>query len=142
MRDVLTVQNELVFKGQLLVVPATLLKELIAMGHSSHISIERRIRRAQDTLYWPHMATELREYISKCDVCLAHRNGQAKEPLLQHEVVARPWSKVAADLCELDNRTLLDISDYYSNYIEVARLNTATSHNVIKEMRSHSDQIN
>lgn len=82
------------------------------------------------------MVTELREYISKCDVCLAHRTGQAKEPLLQHEVVARPWSKVAADICELDNCTLLVISDYYSNYIEVSRLNTATSRNVINEMEA------
>ena len=82
------------------------------------------------------MVTELRQYISKCDVCLAHCTGQAKEPLLQHEVVARPWSKVAADICELDNCTLLVISDYYSNYIEVSRLNTATSRNVIDEMEA------
>ena len=134
MRDVLTVQDELVFKGQLLVVPAALQNEL-AVVHSSHIGIEGCIRRARDTLYWPRMATELREYISKCDVCLAHRTKQAKEPLLQHEVVARPWSKVAADLCDLDSRTCL-MSDYYSNYIEVALLNTATSPNVIKEMKA------
>lgn len=75
MRDVLTVQNELVFKGQLLVVPAALRKELMAVVHSSHIGIEGCIRRARDTLYWPRMATELREYISKCDVCLAHCTG-------------------------------------------------------------------
>ena len=88
-RDVLTVQNELVFKGQLLVVPAALRKELMAVVHSSHIGIEECIRRACDTLYWPHMATELREYISKCDVCLAHHTGKAKEALLQHEVLAQ-----------------------------------------------------
>ena len=105
----------------------------MAVVHNSHIGIEGCIRRARDTLYWPRMATELREYISKCDVCLAHRTGQAKEPLLQHEVVARPWSKVAADLCELDNRTLLVISDYY---IEVSCLSTATSCNIIKEMKA------
>ena len=82
------------------------------MVHSSQIGIEGCICRACDTLYWPCMATELREYISKCDVCLAHRTGQTKEQLLQHEVVAQPWSKVAANLRELDNRTLPVISDY------------------------------
>jgi len=41
---------------------------------------------------------------------------------------------VAADLCELDGRTLLVIADYYSNFIEVARLNSVTSRSVIKEM--------
>ena len=81
------------------------------------------------------MATELKEYISKCDVCLAHRSTPGKEPLLSHELVARPWSKVAADLCELDGHTLLVIADYYSNFIEVARLNSVTSRSVIKEMK-------
>ena len=88
MRDVLTVQNELVFKGHLLVVPACMRKELMAVAHSSHIGIEGCIRRCRDSLYWPRMSTELREYISKCDVCLAHRTAQTKEPILQHEVVA------------------------------------------------------
>ena len=46
------------------------------------------------------MSTELKEYISKCDVCLAHRASPGKEPLLQHEVVEHPWSKISADLCE------------------------------------------
>ena len=128
MKDLLTVQDNLVFKGQCLVVPASLRKELITVVYSSHIDIEGCIRRACDTLYWPHMATELRDYISKCDICLSHHIEQSKEPLLQHEVIARPWAKVAADLCQLDNRTLLVITDYYSNFIEVAR--------IIKEMKA------
>ena len=82
------------------------------------------------------MSTELRENISKCDNCLEHHTGQAKEPLMQHDVVARPWSKVGADLCEVNNRTLLVLCDYYNNFIEVARLNTVTSHSVIREMKA------
>ena len=42
-----------------------------------------------------------------------------KEPILQHEFAARPWSKVGADLCDLQGRTLLVVCDYYSNFIEV-----------------------
>lgn len=114
-QEELMVQGELVFKGQQLVVPAALRKELMAVTHRSHIGIEACIR-----LYWPRIATELKEYIAKCDVCLAHRSAQGKEPLQPHEFVARPWSKVAADLCDSNGRTLLVISDYYSNYIEVA----------------------
>ena len=87
-RDVLTVQDELVFKGQLLVVPANLRKELLAVLHSSHIGIEGCVRRARDTLYWPRMAAELQQYISKCDICLAHRDRQAKEPLLKSPLIS------------------------------------------------------
>lgn len=116
-RDELTVQDDLVFKCQRLVVPAVLRKELMPVAHATHIGIEGCICRARNTLYWPRMATELKEYISKCDICLAHRSAQPKEPLLQHEVVALPWPKVAADLCELHNRTILVISDYYSTQL-------------------------
>ena len=44
---------------------------------------------------------ELKEYVTKCDVCMAHRTSPGKEPLQQHEFAARPWSKVGADLYEL-----------------------------------------
>ena len=55
---------------------------------------------------------------------------------MQHNVVARPWCKVGADLCEVNNRTLLVLCDYYSNFIKVARLNTVTSRSVIREMNA------
>ncbi|XP_044167088.1 uncharacterized protein K02A2.6-like [Acropora millepora] len=135
-RDELTIQNELIFKGQQIVVPAVLRKELMEKTHVSHIGIEGCTRRARDTLYWPRMTTEIKEYISKCDVCMTHRTSQGKEPILQHEFISRPWAKVAADLCEFDNRVLLVVSDYYSNYIVVARLNNLTSRAVIKELKA------
>ena len=137
-RDELTVQGTLIFKGQQLVVPASLRKELLAATHASHIGVEACIRRARDSasLYWPRMSTELKEYIAKCDVCMAHRSEQSKELIQQHDFAARPWSKVAVDLCDLDRRTLLVISDYYSNYIEVARDTSITSRSFIKELKA------
>lgn len=48
-----------------------------------------------------------------------------------HELVARPWSKVAADLCELDGTMLLVIAHYYSKFIEATCLNSMTSRSVI-----------
>ena len=74
--------------------------------------------------------------VSKCDVCLAHRTCQTKEPLLQYEVVGRPWAKLAADLCELHGRTLLVVSDYFSNYIEVARLSSTSTQAVFRELKT------
>ena len=55
---------------------------------------------------------------------------------LTHDFAARPWSKVAADLCDLNGRTLLVISDYYSNYIEVARITSITSRSIIRELKA------
>ena len=43
-------------------------KEMIATVHASHIGMEGCIRRARDSMFWPQMTTELREYVSKCDI--------------------------------------------------------------------------
>ena len=135
-RDELTVQGDLVFKGHQLVVPLCLRKEMMDVIHASHIGIEGCIRRARESLYWPRMSAELNAYISTCDVCLTNRDyNPGKEPLMQHELIARPWSKVSADLCEFDGRTLLVISDYYSNFIEVTRMTTTTSRSIIKALK-------
>ena len=109
LRDELTLQGKLIFKGQQLVVPISLRKKLMAATHASHIGGEACIRRARDSLYWPRMTTGLNEYIAICEVCMAHRREQSKEPIQQHDFAARPWSKVAVDLCDLDWRTLLVI---------------------------------
>ena len=112
-------------------------KEMMAVAHASHIGIEGCIRRARETMFWPRMSAELKEYVAKCDICMAHRCSQGKEPIIQHEFAARPWSKVGADLCELQGRTLLVVCDYYSNFIEVentSKLNTAGISKALKAM--------
>ena len=133
-RDELVVQDSLVFKGPLLVIPSALRKEMIELIHATHIGIEGCLRRARDLMYWPRMTTQLKDYMSKCDVCMSHRPQQRKELIQQHTFAARPWSKVGADLCELQGRTLLVVSDYYSNFIEVEKISKPNSSGVSKAL--------
>ena len=73
--------------------------------------------------------------LERAYICLAHRTSQTKETLMQHQFLARPWSRVAVDLCEMNGSALLVASDYYSSYIEVSRLTTVTSKAVIKALK-------
>ncbi len=131
-RDELTIQDTLIFKGPLIVIPTALRREMIELVHATHIGTEGCLRRARDIMYWPRMSTQLKDYISKCDVCMTHRPQQSKEPIQQHEFAARPWTKVGADLCELKGRTLLVVSDYYSNYIEVEKISKPNTGGITK----------
>ena len=110
--DELVTQDQIVLKGHHLVISR---KEMMELTHATHISVEGCIQQAWESMLWPQVSTELKEYISKCDTCLAHRTTQNMEPLLQHEVLAHLWSKVVADLCELHGWTLLVVLDYCSN---------------------------
>ena len=80
------------------------------------------------------MSTDLKTYISQCDVCMAHRSTPPKETLQYHDFIPRPWSKVGADLGELDDRSLLVVCDYFSNFIEVESLLTTTTQAVCKAL--------
>ena len=104
------------------------------MAHASHIGIEGCMRRMRECLYWPRMTTQVKDYISKCEVCLSRRSAPPREPLRQHDFVARPWSMIGADLCQIDGRTLLVVCDYFSNFIEVACMNTVTTRSVLREL--------
>ena len=81
------------------------------------------------------MTAEIQDFVSKCDTCLRHRSNPGREPLQSHDVGARPWAKVAADLALMDDRFILVVSDYFSNFVEVTRLSSSTSFAVIKAMK-------
>ena len=117
-------------------IPATMRREMMSLTHASHIGIEGCIRTARKTMFWPRMASELKQYISQCDICMAYHSPPAKEPLMQHGFAARLWAKVGADLCDHSGRILLVVSDYYSNFIEVEHLNKATTSTVSKALKS------
>ena len=106
-RDELVVQDVLVFKGARLGVPTCMHKELMSVAHSTHLVTEGCLRRVRECLFWLRIASNIKDYVFKCDVCLAYRTSETKELLLQHEVISRPWAKVAADLCESNGHTLL-----------------------------------
>ena len=85
LRDGLVVQSNSIFKGLHLVVPACMRKELMFVAHATHIGIEGCLWRVRQCLFRPMMAYDVKEYVSKCGVCLAHRKCQTKEPLLRHK---------------------------------------------------------
>ena len=97
-RSDITVQNILLFKGELIIVPSQLRTEMMEKIHSSHLDIEGRLRRAREVIYWPRMNAELIDFILKCDICNSFKPGQPQEPLMPHEIPTRPWQKVGTDL--------------------------------------------
>ena len=88
------------FKGKRFVVPAAMRKEMMVLAHASHVGIEGSIRRARETMFWPRMSSELKKYIAKCDICMAHRSSPAKEPIVQHEFAAPPVKWKGGKCCQ------------------------------------------
>ena len=69
MRDELTLQDGLVFKGNSVVIPRSLRAEMKMKIHSSHHGIEACLRRARECIYWPGISAEMKQGISACETC-------------------------------------------------------------------------
>jgi len=92
---------------------------MMARCHATHIGIGGCLHRAWESMYWPRMSVDLKDYVARCDVCPAHRESPPKETLLLHELTSRPLAEVGANLCELNELTLLVVCDYFNGFIEV-----------------------
>ena len=136
-REELSLQNGLVFKGERLVIPASVRGDMLTKIHASHIGIQGCLRRAREVLYWPGMNKDIEDHVAKCEVCNSQPAAQGKEPLICHEMPSRPWEKIAVDLFELNGSEFMVTVDYYSSFFEVDRLMTKTAKEVIKKLKAH-----
>ena len=82
-------------------------------------------------MFWPGVCAQMKDFVGQC---LTYRDSQLQEPLLQNEVLPRPWARVTADICFHSGRTLLAVVDYFSNFIEVDSLSPETSKSVIRSL--------
>ena len=104
----------------------------------SDLGIEACLRRARECIYWPGMSAEMKQYISAYETCRElDSTTHTKETLMSHEVLSRPWEKIATDIFTLDGKDYLVTIDYYSNFWEVDRLPNTKASTTILKLKSH-----
>ncbi|KAI8517525.1 hypothetical protein Bbelb_035420 [Branchiostoma belcheri] len=137
-RDEISMHDDVIYKGQAIVIPAELREEMIQKTHVSHQGAEACIRRARETIFWPGMSAQLRERIGRCDVCKTYQPTQQREPLMPHPTPRTPWSRVSMDLMTLGNQHYLITVDNYSDYWELDELHqNTTARNVIHKCKQN-----
>ena len=135
-RDEIHEAQDLLFKGNNLIVPKSKQKEMLQIIHGSHLGVIKCKSRARDLLYWPGMSMQIKHMCSNCAVCLEHRKTNFKEPLIPHEAPKRAWSKVDTDLFYLNGHNYIIVVDYFSQYPEIQKLTNTPSTEVITALKS------
>ena len=135
-RDEISSVDGLLFKAQKLIVPQSVRKEMLDHIHESHQGIAKCKQRARDILFWPGMSSQIEDKVSKCSVCNQFQRAQPREPMIIQEPPDGPRSKIGCDLFEFNGVHYLLSVDYYSKWIEVAKLDDITSSNIICHLKS------
>ena len=97
-RDELSTYNGIVYKGNRIVIPTSMRKDMLKRIHKSHLGMATSKQRAKDVIYWPGMNGQIEDTIRRCEICLKYRNKPPKEPMTIHPLPNGPWKKVASDM--------------------------------------------
>ena len=122
-------------RGARIVIPSEMRLDILDKLHAGHQGISKCRLLAKQSVWWPGLSAQLEELVRKCRSCSQHQTQRA-EPLVPSSLPQLPWQKVAVDLFELKNSTYLLMIDYYSRYVEMARLIRATAEDVVNHMKS------
>ena len=88
-RDEMTTEADLLFRGDRIVVTKCLQRELMQRVHESHLSNNACLTRARECVYWPNMSSQLRDFSSTCHSCREHNVRQTKEPMEVRDIPRR-----------------------------------------------------
>ena len=131
----LTFQDGLLVRGNRIVIPTSLRLDILERLHSRHQGISKCRERARQSVWWPGLGRQLEEVVRNCTKCCKDRS-QAPEPLIPSPFPTLPWQQIATDLFDWKGSKYLLIVDYYSRYIETARLSSESSAEVIRHTKS------
>jgi transposase InsO family protein len=137
LKDEFSSYNGIVFRGDRVCIPKSLRPKMLKMVHKSHMGIVKTKQLARDIIFWPGMAKQIEDTVSRCSICLETQKKNPKEPMQAHPVPDRMWSKVGSDLFVWQNVNYLIMVDYYSGFIEVDKLQDTRAETVIEKMKGN-----
>lgn len=134
-RDELSIYDDLLFKGERVLVPATLKKRLLDVLHQGHLGIQSSLRRARESFYFYGMNAVIEEMIRKCKICQETQPNKPKEQVLMKPVPEFPFQRVASDLFEFNKQQYIVMADSFSGFYDFKKLRHATSRECIDVLK-------
>lgn len=97
-KDELSVCDEILYKGNKIVIPRSLRKKMLVKIHEGLLGTEKCKKRAREVMYWPGINQDITSVVSRCHTCVKHQYSNPREPLQPQLVPERPYQKVGAEI--------------------------------------------
>lgn len=134
LRNDILIEDDLLFYKERIIIPSALRHQILNKLHEPHFGITKTQKRARNAVYWPCINNEIEQLVSNCRICQENSAKNKKEPMIPHEVPNEPFKKVACDILEHKGKSYLALSDYYSKWIELVKLNGKTAQEINKHL--------
>lgn len=131
--EIACVNGLLLFRNRL-IIPAEMRGSMLNRLHEGHFGVSKCRQRANDTVWWPAISTDINDMVKRCPNCIQERIN-LREPLIPTKLPSRPWQKICLDLFKIHNKWYVVLIDYYSKFIEMEELSSLKSAAVITFMK-------
>ena len=121
-REELCMLDDLIMKGNQIVLPQLLRNEMKKLLHNGHLGVVKMKGHARETIFWPGLNRDIENITNCCEQCLRYQNKQKSERVIPHEIPLVPWTKVGTDLFCLKSKSYLIVVDYTSNFFDISQL--------------------
>ena len=118
-RHGLVVVDGVVTYKRRLVIPEQLRKQVLATIHAAHQGVSGMINRAEQSVFWPNITTDIERVRAMCRTCVRNSPSQPAGKPVAPPSPAYPFQMVATDYCHLNGVNYLVIVDRYSGWLSV-----------------------
>ena len=140
-KEELSMINGILFKGERMIIPAQMRKNILKQLHQAHMGIEKTKWRARATIFWPHINQQIEEMVKTCTTCLHNQRKQSPEPLMLSDIPHYPFQMVGTDLFHWNGQDFILMVDYNSRYWEIEKLRKTDAVTVIKKIKKMFSRI-
>ncbi|MCG8048362.1 MAG: DDE-type integrase/transposase/recombinase [Candidatus Thiodiazotropha taylori] len=132
-RNELTFIGKLVLRGTRIVIPSSMRKCVLEIGHEGHQGIVKTKAFLRESVWWPGIDTQAERLVRQCHACQLVSQPTKPEPMSRTQLPEGPWQHLALDLMGPfpSGDHVLVVVDYYSRWYEIALLKTITSSKII-----------
>ena len=107
-------QDELVTKGECIVIPKSMQSIVLKKIHETHQDIEKCLLKARKSVYWRGMSRDIENMVRTCEICREHQKKKSKETMLIKEQATSPFQNIAADIFVFSCQQFIFVADQYS----------------------------
>ena len=110
----LTVEDELVFYGESLIIPPSEREKVLGTLHQYHQGITKTQFLACGCVSWPGMYKAIEDAVLQCETCMRFRAQNVATPLIKTTTPSHPWQICASHIFTFDDVHYLIPADFYS----------------------------
>lgn len=121
--------NEILLRGNKIVIPTELRKQVLSSAHEGHPGIVAMKGRLRTKVWWPKIDKDAENMVKSCKSCTLVSGPSPPVPMKRRELPAKPWLDIAVDFLGPlpSGHYLFVVVDYYSRYKEIKIMKSITS---------------